>query len=100
MGSMMQDRAFAIPGVDKAMSFPEIMKHVKISPLSLLSIPLSFDIHTATTHSFLRIIFNTASFPIVPYCSRKGPRKPKRVGEELQWDAWAGWFLSSLMFFP
>ena len=26
MGSMMQDLAFAIPGVDEAMSFAEIMK--------------------------------------------------------------------------
>jgi anion-transporting ArsA/GET3 family ATPase len=28
MGSMMQDLAFAIPGVDEAMSFAEIMKCV------------------------------------------------------------------------
>ena len=30
MGSMMQDLAFAIPGVDEAMSFAEIMKSVFI----------------------------------------------------------------------
>ncbi|POW11705.1 hypothetical protein PSHT_08345 [Puccinia striiformis] len=29
MGGMMQDLAFAIPGVDEAMGFAEIMKHVK-----------------------------------------------------------------------
>ena len=29
MGSMMQDLAFAIPGVDEAMSFAEIMKYVE-----------------------------------------------------------------------
>jgi len=29
MGSMMQDLAFAIPGVDEAMSFAEIMKCVE-----------------------------------------------------------------------
>lgn len=29
MGSMMQDLAFAIPGVDEAMSFAEIMKCVQ-----------------------------------------------------------------------
>ncbi len=31
MGSMMQDLAFAIPGVDEAMSFAEIMKYVNSS---------------------------------------------------------------------
>jgi hypothetical protein len=30
MGTMMQDLAFAIPGVDEAMSFAEIMKYVSI----------------------------------------------------------------------
>ena len=37
MGSMMQDLAFAIPGVDEAMSFAEIMKYV--SPLTSTSPP-------------------------------------------------------------
>ena len=32
MGSMMQDLAFAIPGVDEAMSFAEIMKCVSDDP--------------------------------------------------------------------
>ena len=32
MGSMMQDLAFAIPGVDEAMSFAEIMKCVLDAP--------------------------------------------------------------------
>jgi arsenite/tail-anchored protein-transporting ATPase len=31
MGTMMQDLAFAIPGVDEAMSFAEIMKYA-LSP--------------------------------------------------------------------
>jgi hypothetical protein len=31
MGTMMQDLAFAIPGVDEAMSFAEIMKYVVVS---------------------------------------------------------------------
>jgi arsenite-transporting ATPase len=30
MGTMMQDLAFAIPGVDEAMSFAEIMKCVRV----------------------------------------------------------------------
>ena len=33
MGGMMQDLAFAIPGVDEAMGFAEIMKYVH--PLAL-----------------------------------------------------------------
>ncbi len=32
MGSMMQDLAFAIPGVDEAMGFAEIMKYAIILP--------------------------------------------------------------------
>ena len=36
MGSMMQDLAFAIPGVDEAMSFAEIMKYVLFPHLSRL----------------------------------------------------------------
>lgn len=32
MGSMMQDLAFAIPGVDEAMGFAEIMKYPTILP--------------------------------------------------------------------
>lgn len=35
MGSMMQDLAFAIPGVDEAMSFAEIMKYAVVAPLRL-----------------------------------------------------------------
>lgn len=44
MGSMMQDLAFAIPGVDEAMSFAEIMKSVSrfftAETPHLLQIPL------------------------------------------------------------
>ena len=36
MGTMMQDLAFAIPGVDEAMSFAEIMKCAR-TPLILLA---------------------------------------------------------------
>ncbi len=38
MGTMMQDLAFAIPGVDEAMSFAEIMKCVRVPS----SLPLYF----------------------------------------------------------
>lgn len=36
MGGMMQDLAFAIPGIDEAMGFAEVMKYVRL-PLSSLA---------------------------------------------------------------
>jgi arsenite/tail-anchored protein-transporting ATPase len=36
MGSMMQDLAFTIPGVDEAMSFAEIMKCVRFSSSNII----------------------------------------------------------------
>lgn len=59
MGSMMQDLAFAIPGVDEAMSFAEIMKSV----LVLLN-PVSWFLKVHCRHvksmEYSVIVFDTA----------------------------------------
>lgn len=41
MGSMFQDLAFAIPGVDEAMGFAEVMKYVQNTSLCLADVNVS-----------------------------------------------------------
>jgi arsenite-transporting ATPase len=63
MGSMMQDLAFAIPGVDEAMSFAEIMKYVIIlAPniiQSCLTLPVRVCRHVKSME-YSAIVFDTA----------------------------------------
>ena len=63
MGSMMQDLAFAIPGVDEAMSFAEIMKYVKIHHYLALfdprNLPLWMCRHVKSME-YSAIVFDTA----------------------------------------
>jgi arsenite-transporting ATPase len=61
MGSMMQDLAFAIPGVDEAMGFAEIMKYATVL-FSMCSLNLTLD--SAHRHvksmEYSVIVFDTA----------------------------------------
>ena len=56
MGTMMQDLAFAIPGVDEAMSFAEIMKYV----MSTLCAPLLIGGRHVKSMEYSVIVFDTA----------------------------------------
>jgi arsenite-transporting ATPase len=64
MGSMMQDLAFAIPGVDEAMSFAEIMKYVVQSiPRSYRSIATVVNVNLrrhVKSMEYSVIVFDTA----------------------------------------
>jgi arsenite-transporting ATPase len=53
MGSMMQDLAFAIPGVDEAMSFAEIMKCVTFSKFCYISSHVYLSADTSNPWNFL-----------------------------------------------
>ena len=82
MGSMMQDLAFAIPGVDEAMSFAEIMKYVT-SPLSspfscLTALPVRIGVQACQIHGIFCDRFRHgpnrthATLSFLPKCARKG----------------------------
>jgi arsenite-transporting ATPase len=58
MGTMMQDLAFAIPGVDEAMSFAEIMKYVTTT-LCAPSQPYGTGRHVKSME-YSVIVFDTA----------------------------------------
>src|SRR5437660_8602751 len=59
MGSMVQDLAFAIPGVDEAMSFAEIMKSALSPRLALVRKLISIDRHVKSMQ-YSVIVFDTA----------------------------------------
>ena len=72
MGSMMQDLAFAIPGVDEAMSFAEIMKYAHLS-LFAVCIPDAVPSQARQIHGILchrlrhRTDWSHASIPLLPH---------------------------------
>lgn len=77
MGSMMQDLAFAIPGVDEAMSFAEIMKCVKSFNSRLASVHIcgaqARQVHGVLCDCVRHRADRTHSpFPIVPDRAREG----------------------------
>lgn len=80
MGSMMQDLAFAIPGVDEAMSFAEIMKFVHPSLLTAQSDGWYFQ-QTRKIYGILcyRLRYRPnrtyPSFPLLPHSPREGTRE-------------------------
>lgn len=59
MGSMMQDLAFAIPGVDEAMSFAEIMKSVLVLLNAVLTFLKVYCRHVKSME-YSVIVFDTA----------------------------------------
>ena len=83
MGSMMQDLAFAIPGVDEAMSFAEIMKYVSLLPHTR-AVPNWVNLQARQVNAILRYRLRYSSYrtytPI--------PFFPHRVGE----GAWKAQF--------
>jgi arsenite/tail-anchored protein-transporting ATPase len=61
MGGMMQDLAFAIPGIDEAMGFAEVMKYVRFSsPLRRAPADLELSCRHVKSMQFSVIVFDTA----------------------------------------
>lgn len=85
MGSMMQDLAFAIPGVDEAMSFAEIMKYVFVGCAAPWHSGTSVDerilLQTRQIDGILRYRLRYSSYrtytsiPFFPHRVGKGARK-------------------------
>lgn len=79
MSSMMQDLAFAIPGVDEAMGFAEIMKHVKSMQYSVIIFDTAPTGHTLRFLSFPTVLekalakFSTIGRSFGPMLNQVGP---------------------------
>lgn len=83
MGSMMQDLAFAIPGVDEAMSFAEIMKFVAKLPTPWIDKITSSQTCQVDGIFGHRVRYRTnwtySAFPFVPHRIGEGPGQTKHA---------------------
>ena len=77
---MMQDLAFAIPGVDEAMSFAEIMKYVTPLPHTQV-VPKRVTLQARQVDAILCYRLRYCSYgtytpiPFLPHCVGEGTRK-------------------------
>jgi hypothetical protein len=105
MNGMMQDLAFAIPGIDEAMGFAEVMKCARLISHGPSSIPSLTRVRVHLQASQVDAVLGHrvrhgpdrahSAVPVVPVRSRKGPRQAERSLWPFRPDAQPGKFCSS-----